>query len=63
MEGINDSAPLWDISDLIIDCGDAGDFAGRLREIALPVPAPLALIMPPEQAGYSRVAVRNGPPL
>ena len=33
IEGINDSAPLWEIGDLIIDCSDAGEFVKRLREI------------------------------
>ena len=33
IEGIDDSAPLWEIGDLIIDCSDAGEFAARLREV------------------------------
>ena len=32
IEGIDDSARLWEIGDLIVDCGDAGEFAARLRE-------------------------------
>ena len=33
IENINDSAQLWEIGDLIIDCSDAGEFAARLRDI------------------------------
>ena len=33
IESINDSAQLWEIGDLIIDCSDAGEFAARLRDI------------------------------
>ncbi|MDE0101824.1 MAG: Rpn family recombination-promoting nuclease/putative transposase [Bryobacterales bacterium] len=33
IEGINDSAQLWEIGDLIIDCSDAGEFGATLREI------------------------------
>jgi len=31
--GIEDSARLWEIGDLIIDCSNAAEFAARLREI------------------------------
>ena len=33
IDSIDDSAPLWEIGDLVIDCGDAGEFAARLREV------------------------------
>ena len=33
IEGIDDFARLWEIGNLISDCGGAGEFAARLREI------------------------------
>ena len=33
MEDIDNSAPLWDISDLIVDYVDTGDFEAKLRKI------------------------------
>ncbi len=32
IEGVDDSASLWEIGDLIIDCSEAGEFTARLRE-------------------------------
>ena len=32
-EGIDDSAQLWEMVDLIFDCSDADEFATRLREL------------------------------
>ncbi len=33
VDGIDDSGALWELGDLIIDCGDAREFAARLLEI------------------------------
>ena len=33
IEGIDDSAQLWEMVDLIFDCSDADEFATRLREL------------------------------
>ena len=33
IDGIDDSGALWELGDLIIDCGDAQEFAARLLEI------------------------------